>query len=135
MEVAMPLALSVADAIPDEIDAVAFGVFAELVVPGARSIDARLATSQGFSGAANETMLASDVSGRLLIAVGLGQGSGALEIEGLRRMGAAAAAAARKCGSLAIDLTGIEVEGANGAAIVRAVGEGAGLGQYRFDRF
>jgi leucyl aminopeptidase len=135
MEEAMPLAISVAEAIPEEIDAVAFGVFSDLVVPSARSIDARIASSQGFSGASYETMLSSDESGRLLIAVGLGQAGEALDLEGLRRVGAAAAAAGRKCGSLAIDLTGIEVEGADGAAIVRAVGEGAGLGQYRFDRF
>jgi leucyl aminopeptidase len=131
----MPLALSVAEAIPDEIDAVAFGVFSDLVVPGGRPLDARVATSQGFSGAANETMITSDESGRLLIAVGLGQAGDALKIDGLRRMGAAAAAAARKCGSLAIDLTGIEIEDADGAAIARAVAEGAGLSQYRFDRF
>jgi leucyl aminopeptidase len=131
----MPLALSVAEAIPDEIDAVAFGVFSDLVVPGGRPLDARVATSQGFSGAANETMITSDESGRLLIAVGLGQAGDALKIDGLRRMGAAAAAAARKCGSLAIDLTGIEIEDADGSAITRAVSEGAGLSQYRFDRF
>jgi leucyl aminopeptidase len=135
MEEAMPLAISVDPAVPDEVDAVAFAVFTGLVVPSARPIDARAAASQGFTGAANETMLASDESGRLLIAVGLGKPGGALEIEGLRRMGAAAAAAGRKCASLAIDLSGIEVEGADGAAITRAVGEGAGLGQYRFDRF
>jgi leucyl aminopeptidase len=131
----MPLAISVAEAIPDEIDAVAFGVFSDLVVPSGQPIDARVATSQGFSGAANETLVTSDESGRLLIAVGLGQGGDSLEIDGLRRMGAAAAAAARKCGSLAIDLTGIEIEDADGAAITRAVAEGAGLSQYRFDRF
>ena len=89
----MPLAISVAEAIPDEIDAVAFGVFSGLVVPGGRALDARVATSQGFTGAANETMLASDESGRLLIAVGLGQAGDGLKIDGLRRMGAAAASA------------------------------------------
>jgi leucyl aminopeptidase len=134
MEEAMPLAISVAEAIPDEIDAVAFGVFGDLIVPSGRSIDARLASSQGFSGSAQETMLSSDESGRLLIAVGLGAPA-ALEIEGLRRMGAAAATAGRKSGSLAIDVTGVELSGTDGAAIVRAVAEGAGLVEYRFDRF
>jgi len=135
LEEAMPLAISVAEAIPDEIDAIAFGVFADLVVPSARSIDAKIAASQGFTGGAGETMLASEQSGRLLIAVGLGSAGGDFELENLRRMGAAVAAAGNKCGSIAIDLTGLEVEGADGAGIARAVGEGVGLAAYRFDRF
>jgi leucyl aminopeptidase len=135
MEEAMPLAISVAEAIPDEIDAVAFPVLADLEVPSGRVVDPRLAASQGFSGGAHETMLSSDESGRLVIAVGLGQGGAAVELESLRRMGAAAAAAGRRCASLAIDLSGIAVAGADGAAIVRAVAEGAGLVEYRFDRF
>jgi leucyl aminopeptidase len=135
MEEAMPLAIKVAAAVPDDVDAVAFGVFNDLVVPSTRRIDERLASSQGFSGASSDTMLSSDESGRLLIAVGLGKADGALGLEGLRRMGAAAAAAGRKCGSLAIDLTGIGIDGASAAALARAVAEGAGLAEYRFDRF
>jgi len=135
MEVPMSLAFSVAEVIPADIEAVAFGVYAGLSAANGMSIGARLATNQGFTGARHETLVDSDVSGHLLIAVGLGASSGVVSLEDLRRLGSSAAAAARKCDSLAIDLAGIVVEGADGAACARAVAEGAGLGAYRFDRF
>jgi leucyl aminopeptidase len=135
MEVSMSLAFSVAEVIPADIDAVAFGVFSGLSVANGMSIGARLAANQGFTGTRFETLVDSDEAGHLLIAVGLGADSDVLSFDELRRVGAAAGAAARKCGSLAIDLSGISVGGADGAALVRALLEGVGLALYRFQRF
>ena len=134
MEEEMTITISVAETVPTEVGASAFAVFADLSVPSGRVLSSG-AEARGFSGAIAETLVESDPSGRLLIAVGIGARDRVLDREDLRRIGAAVAVAAKRSLSLAIDVTGLAVRGLGIADVVRAVGEGAGLASYNFDTF
>jgi leucyl aminopeptidase len=131
----MSLAISVSDSVPSDVDATAFGVFSDLTSAGAQNVESVSAKNRGFGGGLAETLVSADPSGHLVIAVGFGARDGSLDGEDVRRIGAAVASAAKKCVSVAIEVDGIGSSQLSGDAIVRALGEGAGLAAYHFDRF
>jgi leucyl aminopeptidase len=135
MEVSMSLVISVSDSVPSDVDAVAFAVFSDLSSFSEHSIESVAATNRGFGGALAETMVSAEASGQLAIAVGLGAREKSLDAEDVRRIGAALAGAAKKCTSLAIELSGIASTQLSAVEVARALGEGAGLASYHFDRF
>lgn len=134
MEESMSIAISVADAVPNEVGAYAFAVYADLSVPSGRALSTG-AENLGFAAEVAETLVESDSSGRLAIAVGVGARDHMLDREDLRRIGAAVAVASKRCTSVAIDVTGFDSGGLGTTHVVRALGEGAGLASYHFDTF
>ncbi|HLI15810.1 MAG TPA: leucyl aminopeptidase [Acidimicrobiales bacterium] len=113
-------------------DAVAVGV-----VEGPRrldggELDAAAAERAGFRAALGETWVR-ERPGALEVLVGLGDAA-VVDLEALRRFGAAAARAAARCRRLALRLDGL-VALADPVAAARAVGEGAGLASHRFARY
>jgi leucyl aminopeptidase len=73
-------------------------------------------------------------SGALEVLVGLGAPD-RVDRETLRRAGAAVARSVSSCSAVAIDLRGLVVSGLSVTALVEAVGVGALLASYGFDRF
>ena len=131
----MSLVISVSESVPSDVDAVAFAVFSDLSSDSGRHVEQVAATNRGFSGALAETLVSAESSGQLAIAVGLGAREKSLDGEDLRRVGAALAGVAKKCTSLAVDLSGIASSQLTSDQVVRALGEGVGLASYHFDRF
>ena len=128
----MTLELSIAGAGGDT-EALAFGVFDSLVMADGSSLDAELCRRRGFRARPGDT-LQSEVDGTLRVLVGLGARE-QLDREGLRRVGAGVARAAANCASVALDLSGIAIPGESTRVVAQAIGEGASLAAYRFERF
>jgi leucyl aminopeptidase len=89
--------------------------------------------AQGFTGAAGEARVLPGERG-LRVVAGLGRAAD-VDPRALRRAGAAAARAARRCPSASVDLLGLLPEGASAAAGAQALVEGMAAGTYRFDRY
>lgn len=127
------MTLEVVVAAPDDGDARAVGVFDGGEAATGEALDAEVLARHGFRGDVGKALFL-DGDGHATILVGLGKRE-LLDAEGLRRAGAAAARAGEHCQQVTFDLTGVEVAGLSPMLLAAAVGEGAALASYRFDRF
>jgi leucyl aminopeptidase len=133
----MPLRFQTTRAVPDAIDALVVGVFADDVadrtVP--EPLEASYLSNQGFTGTLGDVRaLPGTSSGKTLLALGMGPRQD-LTASDYRRLGAAIALTAVRHRRVATTVLSACTEGIDVAEAARAFAEGVVLGSYRFTTY
>ncbi len=132
----MPITFTTARDVPESADVLAVPVFAGgHQPPGATvELDAPFLAARGFEGRAGQVqpLLADD--GTTILAVGLGP-EGDVDLDGLRRAGAAVVQASSKAASVATTLLDAAPVGADRGGAAQALAEGIVLGAHQFTAY
>lgn len=135
----MSLKISPARSVPASVDAVVVAVASDKSsdrVLKVRGLPVAALHTQGFTGAADQTAFAVDVSGRSLIVIGIGP-SKSVDDNRLRRFGAQAVRTGSRSKRIAVDASDLvgEETAAERTTALRALAEGLVLGSYRFTEY
>ena len=139
----MPLRFQTSRAVPDAVDALVVGVFADRLADGEvpEPLDAAFLAAQGFSGSPGETSvlrtLPADGDGAgpsVVVALGLGRRDAAT-VATYRRAGAALASSSAQRSRVATTVLADLPDGIATADAARAVAEGVVLASYRFTTY
>ncbi|HEY8547832.1 MAG TPA: leucyl aminopeptidase [Acidimicrobiales bacterium] len=136
----MPLRFQTSRAVPDAVDALVVGVFADRMAEGSvpEPLDADFLSAQGFNGSLGETTvvrsLSPDGDGRVVVAVGLGRRDDVTAAT-YRRAGAALATASSSRKRVATTLLADLPDTVDVADAARALAEGVVLASYRFTAY
>jgi len=133
----VPLRFQTSRAVPDNVDALAVGVFSDREAPA--PLDPTFLAAQGFSGAVGETTVVRTVGDGeagppVIVAVGLGEHGKATSAT-YRRAGAALVGASTHRKRVATTLLADLPEGIEVADAARALAEGVVLAGYRFTTY
>ena len=130
----MTIELLGASEAPTDTAAVVRGIGADLAPLDGGDLDGAYLGRVGFAGKLGETTVLRGVGAPDQLLVGVGDHA-RLEPETLRRVGAGIARAASTFGSVHVELAPFRADGLSPAVVAAAIGEGAKLAAYRFDRF
>ncbi len=132
----MPIAFTTTREVPDNMDALAIPVFADLEpIRGAPvDIDRRYCEQRGFEAKAGEALPMQGDDGVTIVAVGLGA-PGEVVRESLRKAGAAFARTSWRAETAAFSLPGSRPAGLDAAEAGEAVAEGIALATYQFTAY
>jgi leucyl aminopeptidase len=120
--------------VPTDALATVRGVYSGALAADGGPLDEAYLDRTGFGAKIGETAVLRGPSEPDELLVGLGD-RGELDLETLRRVGAGIVRAAKKYGTVHIEIAPFVTDALPVPAVVAAIGEGAKLAAYRFDRF
>jgi len=133
----MALRFQTSRVVPDAIDALMVGVYADDLADrtAPEPLDGAHLAAQGFTGTLGDTrVLPGPAAGKTTVAVGLGRRAD-LDAAGYRRLGATLAQAATRYRRVATTVLAHRPDGIDVAIAARALAEGVVLGSYRFTTY
>ena len=130
----MTIELEAASTTPSGAVAIVRGVYVGTDAADGGLIDGGYLERNGFTGKIGETLVLPGSAGPDELLVGLGDRE-RVDIDAVRRVGAAVARAAKTFGVVHFDIAPLITPTRSAGAVATAVGEGGSLASYRFDRF